>query len=187
MLGRVVVVMPGCEVEVVISVSFVLAVLSGVIMDEVMIVVAGVVVGTAEEKITSQELCCWLSQVNHLKFYLCAKTITSNHYYYASFPSVASTENGLLWKSVKLKLFAESYDVQKVPWLAHASDYVCLCHVIFRLVLIACSISLVLPGVTSTAREAVLDSSLVVSTTFIWITMDNMLINVSNHTLTIIV
>ncbi len=58
MLGRVVVVMPGCEVEVVISVSFVLAVLSGVIMDEVMIVVAGVVVGTAEEKITSQELCC---------------------------------------------------------------------------------------------------------------------------------
>lgn len=50
MLGRVVEVIPGCEVAVVISVSFVLAVLSVVIMDEVMIVVAGVVVGTPEEK-----------------------------------------------------------------------------------------------------------------------------------------
>lgn len=60
MLGCVVVTVSVCEVAVVISVSFVLAVLSVVIMDEVMIVVAGVVVGTPEEKnsVTSQELCC---------------------------------------------------------------------------------------------------------------------------------
>lgn len=53
MLGCVVVTVSVCEVAVVISVSFVLAVLSVVIMDEVMIVVAGVVVGTPEEKTVS--------------------------------------------------------------------------------------------------------------------------------------
>lgn len=132
MLGCVVVTVSVCEVAVVISVSFVLAVLSVVIMDEVMIVVAGVVVGTPEEKTVSPVKSFAVDWFKWIIWNSIYGPKQSHFTIYASFPSVASIENGLMWRSVKLKLFAESYDVQKVPWLAHTSDYSWLYHVIFR-------------------------------------------------------